>query len=193
MTTLTLTKNSTKTSALLGGISLLIMTVAAMFSYGYAHGTLFDMTSASNTLLNLQTSKDLFRLELAGWFTIILMDVFVSYAFYVYLRPVSKIWSAIAGSFRLIYTAIFLIAILQLSNIYGLITSENALSVDVSSQILSLNQNFEFIWAAGLILFGIHLVSTGLVALKSSKIPRILSVLLIIAGVAYTVLQLLTI
>jgi len=48
---------------------------------------------------------------------------------------------------------------------------------------------FENIWSYGLIIFGVHLLLVGLIAYKSKSSPKLISILLIIAGVSYTLLN----
>ena len=48
-------------------------------------------------------------------------------------------------------------------------------------------QDFQDIWHVSLILFGLHLVLIGYLACKSGYVPRVLGVLLVIAGGGYLV------
>jgi hypothetical protein len=49
---------------------------------------------------------------------------------------------------------------------------------------------FESMWSIGLIVFGGHLLIVGNVAIKSNGIPKIISILLVIAGVGYMLIHL---
>jgi hypothetical protein len=44
---------------------------------------------------------------------------------------------------------------------------------------------FNDVWSAGLVLFGLHLLLIGYLAYRSTFVPRILGVLLAIAGLGY--------
>lgn len=46
---------------------------------------------------------------------------------------------------------------------------------------------FQSIWDAGLLLFGVHLVLTGLAIVRSTVIPTWIGLLVLVAGVGYTV------
>lgn len=48
-------------SALTAGISLIIMTLASFFSYGFVHGTLVVQGDASATFINIVSSNNLFK------------------------------------------------------------------------------------------------------------------------------------
>ncbi len=47
--------------------------------------------------------------------------------------------------------------------------------------------DFQDIWHVSLILFGLHLILIGYLAVKSGYVPRVLGVLLVIAGAGYLV------
>ena len=65
-----------KTSALLIGISLIIMAIAAGFAYGHVFNTL----STSNTLKDFQNNMSLFKIGNLAWILIIVTDLIVSIA-----------------------------------------------------------------------------------------------------------------
>lgn len=66
-------------TALTAGISLIIMAIAAYFSYGYVHGSLVVQGDPSATLNNLRSSNMLFRAEIFGWLLILICDIVVAY------------------------------------------------------------------------------------------------------------------
>ncbi|MNL56182.1 hypothetical protein D3C87_1796580 [compost metagenome] len=51
-------------------------------------------------------------------------------------------------------------------------------------------QAFEAVWSIGLILFGGHLLIVGLLAVKSGNIPKLISILLLLAAAGYIVIHL---
>ncbi|WP_141430722.1 DUF4386 family protein [Bacillus sp. 03113] len=78
MTTRRNDQNTQHSSAIIAGISLLIMTIAAFFSYGYVHNSLVVRGDSASTLKNIQASISLFDLEILGWLVIIILDIIVS-------------------------------------------------------------------------------------------------------------------
>lgn len=70
-------------SAIIAGLSLLMMSIAACFSYGYVHSSFVVHGDALSTLKNIQSSGSLFELAILGWLLIILTDLLVLWAFYV--------------------------------------------------------------------------------------------------------------
>ncbi len=145
-------------SALTAGISLLIMTLASFFSYGFVHGSLVVQGDAGATYNNIMSSINLFKGEVLGWVIIMLTDVLVTWAFYVFLQPLNKSLSLLGAWLRLIYTAILGIAIMDLIFVLLLSTRSVYLSSFTVEQIQALMMlflnAFESIWSVGLIVFG---------------------------------------
>lgn len=57
-------------------------------------------------------------------------------------------------------------------------------------QVMLYLKAFESIWSIGLIIFGGHLLIVGWVALKSDSVPKLISILLLIASIGYIVIHL---
>ncbi|RAV19408.1 DUF4386 domain-containing protein [Paenibacillus contaminans] len=191
---MTASESSQRKSALTAGISLVIMALAAFFSYGFVHGSLVVQDDAGATFNNLMSSNNLFKAEILGWIVILIADVLVAWALYVYLEPINKNLSVLAAWLRLIYTAILGIAIMSLIVVLLLMRHMDDLSSFKVEQIQALMMlgvdAFEAIWSVGLILFGGHLLIVGYVAFKSVGIPKIISILLQLAGIGYMLIHL---
>lgn len=176
-------------SAIIAGGSLIIMMLLAFFAFGYVHNSLVSPGNAMETLSNLINSKNLFLYEIIAWTLIIITDLLVTYAFYIYLKEINSIQSIVAGLLRLIYTGILTIAVVNLLDAYRLINSSLEATASLASQVTIFIQNFDKIWSFGLIIFGLHLFVIGLISYKSVVIPKIIAVLLLIAGLSYTLIH----
>ncbi|WLR57283.1 DUF4386 domain-containing protein [Mesobacillus subterraneus] len=180
--------NMQRKAAFISGMALLIMTLADFFSQGYVHSSLVVNGDAVTTLENIQGSQSLFRLEILGWLIILIADLIVSWGFYVFLKPFHREYALLAGWLRLLYTAILAIAVSHLiianSTLQESVTGE-ALAQEVMRSITA----FEAIWSVGLIIFGIHLIVVGLAAMNTNKIPKVLSILVILAGFSYFIIH----
>lgn len=191
---MTASVSSQRKSALTAGISLVIMALAAFFSYGFVHGSLVVQGDAGATFNNILSSSSLFKAEILGWVVILIADVLVAWALYVYLEPMNKSLSVLAAWLRLIYTGILGIAIMSLIVVLLLSRHMDDLSSFKVEQIQALMllgvEAFEAIWSVGLILFGGHLLIVGYVAFKSAGIPKIISLLLLLAGIGYMLIHL---
>ncbi|ASA20529.1 DUF4386 domain-containing protein [Paenibacillus donghaensis] len=183
------------TVARIAGISIILMAVAASLSYGYIHGSLVVEGDAAVTFGNLKSSPMLFRAEILGWVLIIACDIVAAWALYTVLKPVHPSLSMLGAWLRLSYTAVLAIAVSSLVVVSLLTDSKGqALSGFTSDQLQSgvvlFLRAFEAIWSVGLILFGGHLLIIGLLTFKSGNIPKMISVLLLLAAAGYFVIHL---
>lgn len=169
---------------IIAGISLVIMAIAAGFSFGYAHANLV-VDSPGITLQNLIANKPLFYAELLGWSIIFITDLIVAIALYFYFRGTSKQISLLTAFIRIVYTLILGVAILQLFKIIPVLSSANPDASATASYL----QLFEKLWSAGLIVFGLHLIGLGYLSVKSKSVPKLLGYLLYFGGICYTFLH----
>lgn len=163
-----------KQAAYTAFLSLILMALLAFFSYGYVHTTLIT-GDASSTFENIQ--GNLFTANIISWSLIVLLDLVVTYSFYVYLKDTSKTLAAIGAGLRLVYTLFLGTAVTSLIAARG---SE--------AMVLSKLNTFDNIWSLGLIIFGLHLVVIGINTLKMTT-PRYLSILILLAGLSYILIH----
>lgn len=182
---------SQRKSALIAGISLLLMAVVAGLSYGYLHGNLIVADDAQATLENLKTSTGLFYTEIFGWTIIFLLDAVVAWALFHFFAKTNRGLAFLSSFLRVIYTAVLGIAIYNLPKVLTLINKHFA-QVNVegpATEVMNYLNSFEDIWSKGLILFGLHLMILGYLVFKADFVPKVWGVLLVIAGVSYTYLH----
>ncbi|WP_100402652.1 DUF4386 domain-containing protein [Bacillus sp. FJAT-42315] len=180
--------------ALTAGISLVIMTLAAFFSYGFAHESLVVPGDAEATFHNITSSTTLFKAEIIGWIIILISDIVVAWAFYLFIKPIHQSLSLLGAWLRLTYATILGMAILNLIFVLLLTINTDYLSLLKTDQLQALImlflQAFESIWSIGLIIFGGHLMIVGYLAFKSENIPKVISILLLVASIGYIVIHL---
>ncbi len=177
--------------ALMAGISLLIMTFAAFFSYGFVHSSLVNSADPAATLQNVRASSLLFRFEILGWVVIVITDVLVAYAFYRYLAPISRGLALLTGWIRLIYSGVLALAVGSLVRAASISLASMSSTDQVADQLIGSIARFESLWSMGLILFGAHLFLVGWIVLRDQSIPKLWGYLLLVAGVSYTLIHLL--
>lgn len=83
------------------------------------------------------------------------------------------------GLLRFIYSVILAIAIYQLIGAY--------LNINQVEKTVELLHSFESIWQFGLIVFGFHLMLLSGLVCEKKIIKKVLAILLLIAGIGYTV------
>lgn len=155
--------------SLISGASLIIMALAAGYAYGYSFNQLYVANNPAKSLINIESNYSLFISGALSWCLILLADLIVSYGFYRFLRPINKTWAILSGLLRLIYSIFLALGIYHL------------FSKDLEA--------FQLLWSQGLLVFGFHLLVTAIGTLYSKKFPKILAILLIIAGMGYSLIH----
>ena len=182
---------SLRKAAIVAGFGLLIMSVFAIFAEFFVRQSLIVLGDAATTANNIMANELLFRSGICSFIIVIILDVVVAWALYVLLKPVNKSLSLLTAWFRLVYATIFGIALLNLVIVLHLLSGADYLTVFETDQLpaqvtLFLNA-FSYGWQIGYVFFGLHLFVLGYLVFKSGYIPRILGVLLIIAGLGYLI------
>lgn len=171
--------------AVISGVSLIVMAVAAGFAYGHVHSNLIVLNNAQANLSNFLNFKGLFTAGVVSWFIILITDVLVTWGLYKFFIQTHQLGAKITACFRLVYSAVLGFAIAQLVLVYFQL---NNLQPN-GQEVLYLIQNFEKYWPFGLIIFGFHLVGLGFLSFKSGSVPKWMAVLLYFAGVSYIVVH----
>lgn len=144
---------------------------------------------AGKTAGDILASEGVFRFGIASLYGVVVLDVVIAWALLRVFSPVSRDISRLAAWFRLAYAGVFMVALSQLAGIPDLLNSDGYSAVfpaeQLQAQALQKFDTFNDIWFAGLILFGFHLLVIGYLAYKSGYVPRVLGVLLVIAGFGY--------
>ncbi len=190
-----MTNNSNKTSlrkaALIAGLGLFVMAIAASFAELYIYPKLVVSGSAAETVKNITANKALFISAIFSYLVAFICDVVVAWALYVLLKPVNEHLSLLTAWFRLVYAVIALVALLNLVNVLRLLSTSRDLTAfeqtQWHAQVTIFLNAFRYEWYFGLLFFGIHLGLLGYLVFRSGYIPRILGVLLIIAGLGYMI------
>lgn len=177
---------SQRKSALTAGLSLLVMAVAAGFSFGFVYNDLVVPGDAKATFDNLSLNTGLFAASVGGWVLIFLLDLIVSFALLRFFKPVHRIGSTVTAGIRIVYSIVLAVAIFHLWKALELSISATTPSDMTYSYLMSYLNQFELIWSNGLIIFGLHLIGLGLLAWRDELIHKIWGVLLLLAGVSYT-------
>ncbi|TYP87994.1 DUF4386 domain-containing protein [Blastococcus xanthinilyticus] len=165
-------------AGLVAGASLLLMAALAGVGYGAAVGGLVTPGDPARTAADVLAAEGLFRAGIVCLAGVVALDVVVAWALHRLFAPVDAGLSLLAATFRLVYAAVFLVAIGHLAAAADLLATDPVLG---AAQI----DRFEAVWSTGLLLFGVHLVLVGVLAARSAWSPRLLGTLLVVAGLGY--------
>jgi len=146
---------------------------------------------AAKTANNIMESELLFRFGICCILIVLILDVVIAWALYIFLKQVNNSLSLLTAWLRLVYAVMLGIALINFVNVLILLNTTDYLAVFQTQQLhtnvmLSINTFYD-VWAVGLIIFGFHLFLLGYLAFKSDFIPKIFGVVLIIAGLSYLV------
>lgn len=167
------------------------MTISWLASDYFVFQRLIESENASLTFSNIQSNELQFRTGLFGLFIVLFCDLIVAWALYFFFKPVSHSIALLVAWLRLVYTVILGIALLNYTDVLQLISSANYLNVfdinELSSKVMLSIDSFHNDWNFGLIFFGFHLALLGYLYLRSNYTPKIIGILLILAGISYLI------
>lgn len=178
---MTINKENKRSTALVIGISLLVMAVAAGIAFGAIHSTLIDISQAEQTMDNLRANLSQWYMEILFWVVIIITDLLVSWGIFHYFRNENMGFSAMTAGLRVIYTVILAAAVSQLVAVSSSVQGGN------TQRVMLLLTRFDRIWSFGLIVFGIHLILLSVASFRYEN--KILGILLLAAGVSYLLIH----
>lgn len=177
--------------AVIAGAALLAMSALAIFGNFVAVEGLVTPGDAGRTAEAILGSEGTFRLGVVSLYLVVVLDLVVAWSLMRVLSPVDKNLSRLDAWFRVAYSAVFLVAISQLAGIPRLLGStgsstDGAFTTEqLQSQALLKLETYQDVWMAGLVLFAVHLAIAGYLVVRSGFIPRIIGVLLVVAGAGY--------
>ena len=183
--------SSLRTSALAAGLGLVLMTILAPIADLGIFGRLVIPGDAASTANNIGASAVLFRSGIGLFMFVALLDVLVAWGLYEFLKPVHKSLSLLTAWLRVVYATILIFALSNLLHVLQFVNDSDYLSAFATDQLsahvaLSLKA-FRASWDLGLLLLGLHLLLLGYVAVKASYVPKIVSILVIVSGLGYTI------
>ena len=132
----TITDITLQQAARIAGISYLSIFIISALADGFMGGTasvvLGDVTTAVDNIIG---NRPLFRFGVAGWIVVMVIGVIVSWALYIFLKPVNKNLALLAAWFRLIYVAILGSSLLSYLSVLGLLSDADHLAVIETSHL----------------------------------------------------------
>lgn len=178
-------------SARIAGFSILFMGVAGIVANLFMTAGLIVPDDEAITANNI-TANDLFmRLGNFSFLIMLILDLVVAWALYILLKRVNKNVALLAALFRIVYTAVFAVGLFYILGIVQLLSEDahlggveaDQLGFEVMMHINAVNNA----WTIGLVFFGVHLLIVGYLLFKSGFIPKILGILMLIAGLGYII------
>ena len=180
---------SLREAALIAGVAYLVV---FLFSIGnLRRERLIVRRDAAATARNIMASESRFRVGIATWVVVLVADVVVAWALYVFLRPVSESLSLLTAWVRLVYVAVAAIAVVNLLSVPQLLSGtddfEGFQADRRRAQAMLFLRSYDYAFSVALVFFGLHILGLGYLIVRSNYVPAVLGVLLLIAAVAYLI------
>jgi Domain of unknown function (DUF4386) len=178
-------------SARLAGLIYLAVIGLGMFGEIFVRGSLVVSGNAASTATSILASQTLWSTGIATDLLMHVLDVPLIVFFYLLLRPVNKPLALLSTVLNVVQTCV--LAANKLSLVVALLLLQRSVSASAVSprgleELAYVAINLHgYGFGVGLIFFGFTCLVRGYLLFKSEFVPRVLGVLLVIAGISYLV------
>jgi len=183
--------NSINKTARMAGLLYLALAVLSAFGLVYVPSMLIVAGDAAATAHNIVASESLFRLGFMSNLIAFTINVFVALLLYKLLKPVNKRLAALMVVLILVGLGIGMLNELNQFVALLLLGGGDYLTAFTPVQLQALAALFLDIYQQGFsiahIFWGLWLFPLGYLVFKSGFLPKVIGLLLIIAGVGYLV------
>jgi hypothetical protein len=177
--------------ARIGGLLYLSLIVIGMFSVIFIRNRLIVSLNAEATANNIRDSEFLWRIGIVLDLVMHVLDIPIMLIIYTLLKPTNRNIALLALLFNLIQTAVLVANKLNLLMPLFLLGNEDYLKTFDVQQLHSLTyislKAHDFGFGLGLIFFGFVCLINGYLIIKSGYFPKVIGVMLQIAGVCYLI------
>ena len=183
-----MTETSVKTYTRAVGIFLLLTMVGGWFGEMYVP-SLIITGDAATTAAQLRHNEGLFRLGFAAYLVEAFSDVVLAWLFYVLLRPVHRDLALLSAFFGLVSMTLFAVTKMFYFSGPMLLKGSRYLAAFPPDQQDALAGLFLSLYAglSGLFMlfYGTAWILRGWLTFRSTYLPRLLGVLMVIAGLGF--------
>ena len=181
--------NSTKDSARVAGLLYLLVAITGAFSIMYIPAVFVVPGDATATASKIKASELLFRIGIVSELFSIILFVFLVVALYHLLKGIDKKLALLMLILALVSAPASYINVVNRIAPTLLLGGADYLSVFDQHQLEALAMLFLKLHGNGMaavsLFWGLWLFPFGILVVRSGFIPRILGVLLFVAGIAY--------
>jgi Domain of unknown function (DUF4386) len=177
---------ASRRAAVVAGLGLLLMAVLAGLANFTVLQRLIMEGNPADTASAILDDLGVFQLAIVALFGVAVLDVIVGWALLIFFYPVHHAVAVIAAGCRVLYALIFAFAVSRLLSAAELLGGRQ-INTSTEAEVLADIQQFDDIWSLSLGLFGVHLLLIGWLAFSSGVVPRLIGVLVAIAGLGYLI------
>jgi hypothetical protein len=166
--------------ARIAGIGYLFIIVCGLFAEFGVRQALYVPGDAVKTFQNIANAEGLYRIGIASDLVMLLADVAVAWALYLYLASVDRSLSLLAALLRLVQASIIGASLVNMVSVLPLLEDpENAVSV------VRLTAAHGEGYRIGLVFFGLACGVLAALIRKSGHVPKWIGILLALAAAGY--------
>ena len=185
-----ITEASPRFKARLAGVFYLLTILARVIADAFVRNRLVVSDNAAATATNIMAHESLFRLGFAADIIAFASYIALTALLYELFKPVNRSLSLVAAFFSLVACVVQAISSLFHLTPLALLGGAPYLRVVRGEQLQALALLFLRLRAAayhniGLVFFGLYCLLVGILILRSTFLPRILGVLMVLAGLSY--------
>lgn len=177
--------------SLIAGIGYAVIFLTGIFANFFVVESLVVQGDAVATLANITGNATQFRIGILSFIIMVVFDLILTWALYVFTKPLSTNLSLFAAWFRLVNCAIFGVALFNLFDVLTLIGNDaylTSVSTEyIQSEVMRSLSAFSYTWLLGLVFFGVHLLALGALLFHSGNTPKFIGFLLFLAGAGYLI------
>ena len=151
---------------------------------------LIDYKDAEVTFHTINENRRLFTIGIFLHVITLICDLVVAWSLYIFLRPTNRDFSLLVALFRITFAIITLAALLNLVSVLNLTIKSDYLSAfdhSLYAKALLAIENFNLQWGFAFAFFSLYLILLGILVYKSTYVPKILGIVLSMAGLGYLV------
>jgi Domain of unknown function (DUF4386) len=182
-------ETSPQVYARLGGLLYVVIIIAGISSEFFFRGKLIVAGNATATAINIQTSPGLWRMGIVVEYTSIICTIILAMIYFFLLRPVHKNLNLLATFFRLISITVQVVALLNLIDALFYLDQSQSLKVFSREQLYAMAnlsiKSHSYGFGISLLFLGCCFLIHGYLIYKSDFLPKILGILIQIAGLGY--------
>jgi len=177
---------SLRSAARVAGFGYLVVFVLGIFAFSLED--LIVPGDAAATASNISDSELSLRAGVVSFLILLVADLVVAWALYIFLKPVNESFSLLTAWLRLIYVAVAASAFAGLFSVLMILSGPTVFELGQLDVPTSLFLNlYEYGFNVSFVFFGLHILGLGYLIWKSDYVPRVLGVLLIIAALGYQI------
>lgn len=176
----TTTVEHPRAMARIAGVFYLVITACALFAYLHVRGQVIDVDDLAQTAANLIAHEQLYRFGFAAALIVVICNLPMGFILCELLKVVNVHLARLALLFIIASTT------LEAVNLFNYIAPLLAAG---DSQALARGpiRMWGYAFSVSLTFFGVYCALLGILVFRSGFFPRILGVLMIVAGVTYWV------